>query len=141
METTIIGVYDDPSSAQNARNELIASGFSRRNVQLNPDPDQSSATGTTAQTQQDSSINASIGNFFRSLFGVGDKSTLSHVYAEAVRRGSTVVTVEVISDEQRARAEEIVQRYGPVDMEQRSADWVRHGWRGHDPETHRNTSR
>jgi hypothetical protein len=130
MEMTIIGVYDDASHALSARNDLIASGFTRRNVQLNPDPDLSPMTG---KVPQDSSVSAGISNFFRSLFGVGDKSTHSHLYAEAVRRGSSVVTVDIDAEEQRTRAEEIMQRHLPVDLEERSADWIRHGWRGHDP--------
>ena len=130
MELTIIGVYDEGSHAQSARNELLASGFSRRNVQLNPDPD---VAPTAVQAPQDSSVSASIGNFFRSLFGVGDKSTHSNVYAEAVRRGSSVITVDVDSDQQRVLAEEIMQRHMPIDIEERTEDWLRHGWRGHDP--------
>jgi hypothetical protein len=129
MEITIIGVYDEASHAQSARNELLTSGYSRRSVQLNPDPDLS----RKRSVPQDSSVSASISNFFRSMFGVGDKSTHSHVYAEAVRRGSSVLTVDVISDEERTRAEEIMHRYMPIDIEERSSEWMRHGWRGHDP--------
>jgi ABC-type sugar transport system substrate-binding protein len=69
---------------------------------------------------------------FRGLFGADD-TTHSNVYAEAVRRGGYVVTVDVETDEERGRAEEIVRRFAPVNMEERSADWLRRGWRGHDP--------
>jgi hypothetical protein len=135
METFIIGVYDDPLHAQSAKNELLASGFSRRNVQLNPDPALAATKGTAIQSKQDNSISASIGNFFRSMFfSMGDKSTLSHVYAEAVRRGSSVLTVDTINDEQRVLAEEIMHRFNPIDIEERSSEWVRHGWRGYDPD-------
>ena len=65
---------------------------------------------------------------------MGDKGTYSNVYAEAVRRGNHVLTVDVDSDERRLRALEIMQRHGPVDIDQRSAEWVRHGWSGHDPQ-------
>jgi hypothetical protein len=27
-----------------------------------------------------------------------------------------------------------MRRYSPVDVDERSADWVRHGWRGHNPQ-------
>lgn len=131
MEITIISVYDDHAHAQSARNELLASGFSRRNVQLNPDPESARPGAAVAK---DGSVSGGIGDFFRSMFGVGDKSTHSNVYAEAVRRGSSVLTVDVESDEQCTRAEEIMQRYGPIDIEERSSDWMRHGWRGHDPD-------
>jgi hypothetical protein len=134
VELTIIGVYDDRAHARNARNELLASGFSRSNVQLNPDHDLSAMRGPSVQKEKNVTVNDSIGNFFRSLFSIDDKSTYSNVYAEAVRRGSYVLTVDVESDEQRVRAEGIMGRYGPVDIDERSADWIRHGWRGHDPQ-------
>ena len=133
METTVISVYDDPARALSAKNELIASGFSSRNVQLNPDPDQA-----TKKEAHESAVNASIGNFFRSFFfGVGDKSTLSHIYADAVRRGSSVLIVNTESDAQLARAKEIVGHHDPVDMEERSSHWIQQGWRGHNPEAPR----
>jgi hypothetical protein len=44
-----------------------------------------------------------------------------------------VLTVDVETDAQRTSVEAIMGRYQPVDMEQRSADWMQHGWRGHDP--------
>lgn len=132
MAITIIGVYDEYPQGYSAKNELIASGFSRRKVQLNPDRGPFPAKAGTPE-KDDSSVRAGIGIFFRSLFGVGDKSTHSNVYAEAVRRGSYVLTVDVDDDEHRMRAEEIMNRYGPVDMEERSVDWMRRGWRGHDP--------
>lgn len=131
MAITIIGVYDDYSHGYSAKNELIASGLSRRQVQLNPD--QESPPATSPAVKDDSSVRAGIGIFFRSLFGVGDKSTHSNVYAEAVRRGSYVLTVDADDDAQRMRAEEIMNRYSPVDIEERSTEWVRHGWRGYDP--------
>lgn len=137
MELTIIGMYDDRDHARSAKNELLASGFSRRNVQLNPDHDLSATRGPSIQSEKDTSLHASIGNFFRSLFSMDDKSTYSNVYAEAVRRGSYVLTVDVASDEQRVRAEEIMGHYGPVDIDERSAGWIRQGWRGYDPEATR----
>lgn len=134
MELTIIGVYDEQTHARSAKYELIASGFPRGKVQLNPDHELSATRGPSIQSEKKATINGSIGNFFRSLFSIDDKSTYSNIYAEAVRRGSFVLTVDVDNDEQRARAEEIMTHHGPVDIEERSATWIRHGWRGHDPD-------
>jgi hypothetical protein len=133
MEMTIIGVYDQQEHARAAKNELLASGFARGGVQLNPDHELSATRGPSVQSEQHATLSASIGNFFRSLFGIDDKSTYSNVYAEAVRRGAYVLTVDVGSDELRMRAEEIMGHHGPVDIEERSAAWIRQGWRGHDP--------
>ena len=135
MELTIIGVYDDLTHARSAKNDLIASGFSRSQVQLNPDHELSATRGPSVQKEKNPTLGASIENFFRSLFSMDDKSTYSNVYAEAVRRGSYVLTVDVDSDERRVRAEEIMGRYGTVDIDERSADWIRHGWLGYNPQS------
>lgn len=132
MELTIIGVYEDSAQARSAKNDLLASGFSRSHVQLNPDHDLSATRGPSVQKSP--TAGSSIENFFRSLFSMDDKSTYSNVYAEAVRRGHYVLTTDVDSDEQRLRAQEIMNRYGPIDIDERSEDWIRRGWRGHDPQ-------
>jgi hypothetical protein len=128
MELIIIGVYDDLTHARGAKNELLASGFARSDVQLNPDHEHPGTIAPPVQKEKNS-----IENFFRSLI-VGDKGTYSNVYAEAVRRGHYVLTVDVDSDERRLRAKDIMGRHGTADIDERSADWVRHGWVGHDPQ-------
>jgi hypothetical protein len=132
MELTIIGVYEELAPARSAKHDLIASGFSSRSVQLNPDHELSTTRGPSVQKSP--TVSASIENFFRSLFSMDDKSTYSNLYAEAVRRGNYVLTVDVDSDALRIQAEQIMNRYGPMDIDERSADWVRHGWRGYDPQ-------
>jgi hypothetical protein len=132
MELIVIGVYDDLARARSAKNELIASGFTRRDVQLNPDRDLSASAGASVP-KGSGTLSGGIENFFQSLI-MGDKGTYSNVYAEAVRRGSYVLTVDVDSDERRLRAEEVMRRHGSVDIDERSAEWVRHGWIGHDPQ-------
>jgi len=132
MELIVIGVYDDLAHARSAKNELLASGFTRRDVQLNPDRDLSASSGASVP-KGSGTLSGSIENFFQSLI-MGDKGTYSNVYAEAVRRGSYVLTVDADSDERRLRAEEIMGRHGSVDIDERSAEWVRHGWIGHDPQ-------
>jgi hypothetical protein len=133
MEVTVIGVYDDQSRGQSAKHVLLASGFSHRKVQLNPDPEEEVPRAAPPQLGGQGSLSTSIGNIFRSLLGGTDKSTYSNVYAEAVRSGSCVLTVDTDSDEQRERVKEVMRSFGPVDIEERSEAWIRGGWRGHDP--------
>jgi hypothetical protein len=132
---TVIGIYDEFGPAQSAKNEVLAAGFSWRDVQLNPDHEIQREQRSATPHTDDPSVNAGLSTFFRSLFGMGDKSTHSNVYAEAVRRGAYVLTVDVDGDEQRAQVEGIMDRFHPIGLEQRSADWLRHGWRGHDPDS------
>jgi hypothetical protein len=133
MELIIIGVYDDLTHGRSAKNELLASGFTRSEVQLNPDHELPATKAPLVENEKSGTLSGSVENFFRSLI-MGDKGTYSNVYAEAVRRGSCVLTVDVDSDERRLRAKEIMGRHGSVDIEERSAEWVRHGWSGHDPQ-------
>jgi len=130
MENTVIGVYDSYAQAQNAMNDLLSSGFARSDVQLNPD-----ANTTTSQTvagEGGGEGGSSIGNFFRSLFGMDEQRESSDIYAESVRRGSVVLTVNAGSEEACDRATEIMNRYDPVDIDERSSQWRSQGWTGYD---------
>lgn len=130
---TLIGVYDNFDAARVAQSEVLGTGLRWTQVQLNPDHEVHHEPRSATPHTDDPSVKAGIGTFFRSLFGVGDKSTYSNVYAEAVRRGDYVLTVDVDSGEQCTQVESIMRRHGPVNVEQRSADWIQRGWRGHDP--------
>lgn len=135
MENTVIGVYDSYTQANAAVNELITAGFARDAVQLQPD------TQTAASSQQDvgtavrdegTSIGSSIANFFRSMFGMDEQREDRDIYAEAVRRGSHVVTVDAPSDDMRDRAVEILNRHDPIDIDERAVHWRSQGWSGYD---------
>lgn len=130
MKNTVVGVYDSYAQAQNAMNELLSSGFSRSDIQLNPESDTSMQT-THMETHEKGS---GIGHFFRSLFGMDDDDDRQHgdIYSEAVRRGSCVLTVHADSDDQRDRATDIMNRYDPVNIDERTEQWRSQGWSGYD---------
>jgi uncharacterized protein (TIGR02271 family) len=123
MENTVVGVYDNKSQAQSAMNELLASGFSRNNVQMNPE--HMPAAAGKAQTGD---TGHGIGHFFRTLFGMDDADTSTDVYSEAVRRGSVVLVVAVDTDDDRDRAMDVMNRYDPVDIDERASQWRSQGW-------------
>jgi uncharacterized protein (TIGR02271 family) len=135
MENTVVGVYDSYTQAESAVNELISAGFSRDHVQLTPDT-RNASTGQdgvgTAVRDGTESTGSSIGNFFRSLFGMEEHREHHDIYSEAIRRGSHVLTVDAPSDEMRERAIDIMNRYDPVDIDERSAHWRSQGWSGYD---------
>lgn len=128
MENTVIGVYDSYTQAQNARNELISAGFFPDDVALDPHSEQAEQIERTELQPQGSAI----GNFFRSLFGMEQHREHGSIYAEAVRRGSCVLAAHASSDEMRERATQIMNRYDPVDIEERSAQWRSQGWSAYD---------
>jgi uncharacterized protein (TIGR02271 family) len=113
-----------------AREDLLSTGFSATDVRLQAGdttdagtPNDLSMTGGTT-TQQEGGIKG----FFKSLFGMDDNDEHVGMYSEAVRRGGYLVTVDARDDAQLQRAEEIMQRYGAVDLEERSAQWRQEGW-------------
>lgn len=57
----------------------------------------------------------------------------AHVYAESIRRGSTMITARM-SDALQARAAEIMDRHAPIDPAARRAEYARDGWQRFDPQ-------
>ena len=67
MESTVIGVYDDRSQAQNALNELLKAGFAREDVSLSASSDSPSSTvQSEAERAAEPSGRSGIGGFFSS---------------------------------------------------------------------------
>lgn len=124
MQNTIIAVYDRFTNAQAAMQALLDSGFTRGSVQLNP---HAGSTGV----ERASSV---AGGFFRTIFGAAERDQRD-MYAEAIRRGSSMLTVEADSDQQRELAISILVRFDPVDMDRRVAHWRDTGWSGYDEST------
>jgi uncharacterized protein (TIGR02271 family) len=53
-------------------------------------------------------------------------------YAEGIRRGGALVSVELDTDEHVERAEEILNRFDPVDIDERGESYRASGWTGFD---------
>jgi hypothetical protein len=63
-------------------------------------------------------------------FGVPEEHAQS--YAEGIRRGGTLVTVHITQDEWADRAQSVLNRFNPIDLEERSGEWRTSGWSGYD---------
>jgi hypothetical protein len=86
------------------------------------------AAGWLVATLTGAGAGAAAGGLLGSLTGAGVTEEHAHVYAEGVRRGSTLVTVRA-EDAQVTEAEAIMGRHGPVDVASRSADYrTTTGW-------------
>ncbi|MCA1857624.1 hypothetical protein LE190_17050 [Massilia oculi] len=134
MQHTLVAVFDNRTDAQNAMNELMSSGFSRDAVRLsNADPTgmTDSTTGrsdTLGERDSDGTladgtglgIGASIKHFFTDLFGA-DNSPQASKYEGAVTRGHHVLTVRADSLPEVERAADIVERYGPTDIDEQAS--------------------
>ena len=78
------------------------------------------AAGWLIATLTGAGVGATAGGLLGALTGAGVPEEHAHVYAEGVRRGSTLVTVRA-EEATAAQAEAIMQRYSPVDLAQRGA--------------------
>ena len=123
---TLVGVYDNRADADRAVRALVAAGFPRANVRLSSESEQTNATGAA---EADESV---IGGFFRSLFCTEEHRLHHDVYAESVRRGSHVLTVDTRNDDELERAATIMGGFDPVDLDERSDHWKSQGWSGYD---------
>lgn len=135
MAHTVVAVYDDYTQAQRALNALTESGFAIEDVKLNPQEQSTDARQSALRSDGDHQDGGGSGimGFFRSLFGTDDDdSRHGDVYSEAVRRGSYLLTVHSNSDDQADRACDILNRYDPVDIDDRATQWKSEGWSGYD---------
>ena len=86
------------------------------------------AAGWLVATLTGAGAGAAAGGLLGSLTGAGVAETDAHVYAEGVRRGSTLVTVRA-EDAQAGEVESIMNRYTPVDIAERGAGYrATGGW-------------
>ena len=142
---TVVGVFDTNEDAENARETLLDSGFSASEIMVQANPaaqggdylttTDSTITGTprsSSTKHDDEGFLSGVGRFFSDLFGSDDKDQAGH-YSEAVRRGSTVVTVTVEGDARVEQARSTLATAGAVDIDKRTEDWRQEGYAGFDP--------
>jgi uncharacterized protein (TIGR02271 family) len=138
---TVIGAFEDPQLAQRALERLVQAGFDRDDVHVQ----EGAAGGTTgamgADTRgadrprdEDHGIMESIGDFFASLFGEDKPTGRSGVYAEAVRRGTSVVVVDADDDDKADMAARLLHELGAIDVDERAQQWRASGWTGYGQE-------
>ncbi|WEF35604.1 YsnF/AvaK domain-containing protein [Pseudoduganella chitinolytica] len=131
MSHTLAAVFDNRADAERARDALSAAGIGADSVRLNASTTGASTTtttgtGTTAGTH-DESIGDSIKHFFSNLFGDDDERV---VYGEAVNRGNVVLTVQTDTQDEIERAADVVEGFGPIDIDEYKSQWQASGWTG-----------
>ncbi|MHB1296073.1 MAG: hypothetical protein ACYC4R_13875 [Anaerolineae bacterium] len=85
------------------------------------------AAGPLAAALAGAGIGAGAGALVGALVGLGIPEQEAEFYAEAVRRGSTLVAVHA-QDEMARHASQIMGRFNAVDIEDRAASWKAEGW-------------
>ena len=90
------------------------------------------AAGPLAAALAGAGVGAVAGGLIGGLTGAGVSEDDANYYAEAVRRGSALVTVRA-DDERADEAARIMRSHGAVDIESRAGQWREEGWTRHDP--------
>jgi uncharacterized protein (TIGR02271 family) len=87
------------------------------------------AAGPIAALIAGAGIGATAGGLVSGLKRLGVEDDEAHTYAEGLKRGGTLVTVN--ADDQRADlAVGVMRRLGAVEIDKRAAEWREGGWRG-----------
>ena len=135
MATTLVGIFDDYARAQAAVQELTQAGVRLEDIQIARNEAEAGDTTYGGADAADRTTGTSIGdrisNFFSNLFGSNEDEQERGIYSEAVRRGSTVVAVNV-DDQMIDHTAEIMNRYGAVDIDERAEQYQATGTTGLD---------
>jgi hypothetical protein len=166
VATTVVGLFEGPSEACAAVEDLVSAGFLREDISIvsraeegegAPAPDRAVdiaagagagaaiggigglvlglaalaipgigpvvAAGPLAAALVGAGIGAAAGGIVGALAEQGIPHEEAQYYAEGIRRGGTVLLVHAATDTDAARAREIMERYGPIDLEQRAEEW------------------
>jgi len=124
MERALVGVFDDQYEAQQARDALLAEGFSNDHVRIASSDNAETAPSTGETAEYDASFTGKIASFFG--FGKDDMET----YSEAIRRGSYVLVADVADEQEAERVQNIMEQYNPIDIDERAAQWRESGQSG-----------
>ncbi|MFC3608578.1 YsnF/AvaK domain-containing protein [Stutzerimonas tarimensis] len=135
MKHTLVAAFDNYSEAEIVKTELMSKGISQTDISLaasnTADATGDTLTGTRSEAREvemggsrdDETVGDKISDFFKSLFGNDSTdSRYADSYPEAVRRGSTVMTV-VVDDALEDEVVDIMERNGAFDIDERSASW------------------
>jgi uncharacterized protein (TIGR02271 family) len=154
MTKTVVALYDSAADAETVVRELSAAGLTDTEVVDNSaigadrpawretDVTDSSLAagapgviGTPLSDVSESGIAASSGTASEGIMGrlrrAGVPEDDSHIYAEGVRRGGSLVIAR-LSDDDVDRGLEIMSNYRPVDIDERGSTWRQEGWSRYD---------
>lgn len=135
----VIGLYDDLVTAQQVVRDLEDNGFPKQDMHL-------ATYDSRAQKREGGGFFDSLSNLFssepkqvsnenqgmlRQLTGWGIPEQDAQHYLEAMRRGSTMILVNSAQD-MAQNAKSVMDRYDPIDVDERASQWQQQGWQGYD---------
>lgn len=124
MSQTVIGIFKNPTQAQEAKSYLLANGFTSENVDISNSNYQADYSrnemndSTTNESTANEGVGDRIGDFFKNLF-TDEEDASSHISAA---RNGTIVTVHAQTSAEATDAAEILNDYGAIDVNEAVAD-------------------
>ena len=126
-QQVITAFFDNRADATRAIDEMAKAGIPRTSIKLMPEADTGSRSATARSpydpTRDEKGFWASLGDFF-----LPDEDR--YTYAEAMHRGDIMVSATVDAAHAK-RAEDILEKYGTVNIDEREASWRKEGWSGY----------
>jgi uncharacterized protein (TIGR02271 family) len=126
-QQVITAFFDSRADANRAMDELVKAGIPRASIRLMPETETSS-TSMMAPSSYDPDNDEK--GFWASLGELFLPDEDRYTYAEAMHRGSIMVSATVDAAHVE-RAEDILETYGTVDIDEREASWRNEGWGGY----------
>jgi uncharacterized protein (TIGR02271 family) len=121
----VTAFFDSRTDAEEAISRLHAAGIPRDGIRLTPSGQDTGTSGGT-NTQSFPEASNSLWESLRDLF-LPDEDR--HTYAEGLRRGGYLVSVQA-SDADYERVIDILDDEGTIDIDERSSSWRSEGWTG-----------
>ena len=133
--TMIVGVFDDVDRAETAARRLAAAGIAPDAMRIERTKFSGAASRSEARRE-----GGTLRSFFAELFGIGagkgdDDDDYPGHYAEAVRRGSSVLVVQAETDEQTGVVAGVLDDCGAIDIDARVEQWRGAGYARHDEQS------
>ncbi len=139
MKSALVGIFDTQAAAEQARAQLLETGFAASEVSMvggEPSPTSTAAPSSTFSPEPHHK--GALARFFDDLFGDSEdnEENYADIYQEAIRRGAFGVAVSTEDAVVAEKAEQVLRSAGAVDINQRAEQWRAEGWRGGPPKRH-----
>jgi uncharacterized protein (TIGR02271 family) len=127
---TITAFFDSRTDADEAVRRLHAAGFAQSAVRLTPGYQGRPERDVNPDSYRGAYENNEGFGFWEALKDLFLPEEDRHAYAEGLRRGGYLVTVQT-GDASYARALDILDDEGTIDIDERAASWRSEGWTGY----------
>lgn len=134
VKTSGDGTEDDVDSGEGAGFGAVVGALVGLGVALIPGIGPVVAAGPLAAALMagiGAATGAVTGGLVAGLVDMGIPEEEAHWYAEGMRRGATMVSVTT-DDASVNRAQDIMNRFNPIDLDERAASWQQSGWKGYE---------